>query len=118
MADLALYPVDEVQRLYATIADLRERLAAAGDGATLGAADVVLLRSLGSREMTRRELAKDTGMSAEYLHVRLYRLRAAGKIEQSGRKPRIGKGQGEWVWRKTPNVEVSGTRSVSASPPS
>ena len=85
MADMALYPVDEVQRLYATIADLRERLAAAGDRAALGAADVVLLHALGSRAMTRRELAKDTGMSAEYLHVRLYRLRAAGKIEQAGR---------------------------------
>jgi hypothetical protein len=103
MDELALYPVDEVKRLYATIADLRERLAAAGDGATLGSADVVLLRSLGGRSMTRRELAQDTGMSAEYLHVRLYRLRAAGKIEQAGRLPRTGKGQGEWVWRKTPN---------------
>lgn len=97
MTETALYPVAEVQRLYATIADLRERLLAAGDRAELGAADVVLLRALADQTKTRRELAAETRMAPGYLHIRLYRLRAMGRIEQAGRKPRTGKGQGEWL---------------------
>lgn len=96
---------DELKRLYATIADLRERLDRLGDRSWLGAADVVLLHAL-SRPMTRTEIAEATGMSAGYLHVRLHRLRAMGHVEDCGQVSRIGrgKGKGEWIWRKTPNV--------------
>jgi hypothetical protein len=94
-------PADELKRLYATIADLRERLAAHGETSPLGAADVVLLRAM-REPMTRRQLAAETRMSAGYLHVRLNRLRAMGYVHACGRLSRIGsgKGQGEWIWQK------------------
>jgi len=100
MTEMALYPVDEVRGLYATISALRQRLQQLGDSAHLGQADVVLLRAMDGREMTRRELAIATGMHADYLHVRLYRLRAAGLVEMAGRRPRSGKGNCEWTWRR------------------
>jgi len=51
MTEMALYPVDEVRGLYATISALRQRLQQLGDSAHLGQADVVLLRAMaGSHE--------------------------------------------------------------------
>jgi hypothetical protein len=102
-------PADELRRLYSTIADLRERLERRGDKGWLGASDVVLLRAL-ERPMTRTELAAATGMSKGYLHVRLQRLRSMGHVEDCGQVARIGrgKGQGEWIWRRSPNTERSG----------
>jgi len=105
---------DELKRLYATIADLRERLERLGDKGWLGAGDVVLLRAL-EQPKTRTELAAATGMSKGYLHVRLQRLRSMGHVEDCGQVNRLGrgKGQGEWIWRKSNNSEIGGCNSVA-----
>lgn len=96
---------DELKRLYATIADLRERLAAHGETERLGRADVVLLHAM-QDPMTCRQISAVTRMPVEHLYARLHRLRAMGHVQTCGRVTCIGlgKGQGEWIWHKTPNA--------------
>ena len=52
MTETALYPIAEVQGLYRTIAELRQRVADLESAQTLGAADRVILRAMEGREMT------------------------------------------------------------------
>ena len=99
---LTAIPVSELQRLYATINCMRERLKELGEDSILGCADKVILDAMG-QPMTRSQLATATKMTRAYLHVRLYRLAAMGCIEKAGKVSRvgIGKGQGETLWKRS-----------------
>lgn len=93
---MAAYPIAEIQRLYATISSLTEKLKSIGEhGGRI--ADVVLMRAMGNCTLSRYEIAEKSGMSPKYVHERMYRLRAMGLIEVIGTVA----GKRRWLWRKT-----------------
>lgn len=97
----ALYPVAEVQGLYRTIYELRQRIADLESAQTLGAADRVILRAMEGREMTAGQIGVATGMVQRYAAQRVYRLAAMGKVEKCGEAKRQGGGSGknQVLWR-------------------
>lgn len=101
MTETAQYPIAEVQGLYRTVAELRQRIADLESAQTLGAADRVILRELEGREMTRASIAEATNMHPEYVTVRLHRLAAMSRVERCGTARRLGETRGAHpvLWR-------------------
>ena len=96
--EMASVPADELRRLYATIAQLREQMAERGIS-ELGAADRVILREISDESKTRDHIAQACRMSAGYVHVRLSRLRAIGHVKVTGTLPRKGSGKPKWLYK-------------------